>query len=278
MSLAAAMLTFGNWRARFIAPQPRAVHVSAELAFSLAKQQHHAAISSIIEKLETGLDVNAHLSKGVSVAYQPQADRAAALHRRRDLDQLISDWGMHHLHLSTDVGPDGFVARTGDLLFVAIKPDAAYLLDVLPHGNWAEVGLVEIAVRNWPNAGIVHRLQGVLGLAQPTTADDRHRLRRAGVVCLLEIDGMVFTPPGQTTAGTPMRVTIAANKCMNALRQLRQGLDENPDALDDLLQAKGIDAPRPGAWSPHVDDETGLFGMVEATTGTFVPVGQIPDW
>lgn len=234
MSLSSLMLTYGNWRARFISPQPRVVHISAELAASPAFHQHQAAISSIIEKLESGHDIAAHLSKGVSVAYQPLAERAAALHRRRDLDQLISDWGMHHLHLSTVVSGDGFVERTGDLLFVAIKPDDAYLLNVLPHGSWAEVGLVEIVVRNWPDAGIVHRLEGVLGLVQPTTPEERTRLRRGGVVCLLEIDGMVFTPPGQTTAGTPMRVTIAANNCMSALQQFRRTLSENADALDEI--------------------------------------------
>mgnify|MGYP000866576102 CR=1 FL=1 len=46
----------------------------------------------------------------------------------------------------------------------------------------------------------------------------------------------------------------------------------------EILLSEGIDAPRPGVWEPLLDEGSGLFGLVEATTGSFVPVGELPDW
>ena len=44
---------------------------------------------------------------------------------RPDLDLLLNNWGVHHLHISSIVEPDGFVKRDGPLLFVSFTFRAA---------------------------------------------------------------------------------------------------------------------------------------------------------
>ena len=46
------------------------------------------------------------------------------MHQKNDRDLLIADWGIHHLHFSTQIESDGFVIRTRDLLSAYFAPDA----------------------------------------------------------------------------------------------------------------------------------------------------------
>jgi hypothetical protein len=40
-----------------------------------------------------------------------------------------------------------------------------YLLQILPHGNWAELSLLETIVRNWPDGALINgALRGGLSL------------------------------------------------------------------------------------------------------------------
>ena len=89
---------------------------------------HHGVVNDIVRAIEAGEDLTPRLSRGVKTAYEPKPMRDKRLHRRRDLDLLIADWGVHHLHLGTTVCADGFVERGDDLLFAAFGDDTAYLL------------------------------------------------------------------------------------------------------------------------------------------------------
>lgn len=57
---------------------------------------------------------------------------------REDRDLMVADWGIHHLHLSSEIDSDGFVKRGGDLLFAAFGADDAYLIGIYQHlTDWA---------------------------------------------------------------------------------------------------------------------------------------------
>lgn len=86
----------------------------------------------------------------------PQAQRDKRLHRRSDLELLISDWGLHHLHLTTELEPDGFVERTDDLLFAAFTDKDAYLIGIYPHGSWVLREVIETLVQEWPDNSAVN--------------------------------------------------------------------------------------------------------------------------
>lgn len=61
----------------------------------------------------------------MTTAYEPNPPaRGKKMHQKNDRDLLIADWGIHHLHFSTQIESDGFVIRTRDLLSAYFAPDA----------------------------------------------------------------------------------------------------------------------------------------------------------
>jgi len=162
--------------------------------------------------------------------------------------------------------------RTGDLLFAAFTQDDAYLIDILPHDNWTNLDLLRVVVRNWPTAGIVHPIKG-LGLQTPITDDDRKNLRNAGIAGLVEIDGNLFVPAGQTTAGTPIRVTLHVNRVLSILNQLDSLFDSDPQWLEDVLRGASIDVTSQDHWEPDVRGD--VFGFIEQGRQIFYSIGQL---
>jgi hypothetical protein len=118
-------------------------------------------------------------------------------------------------------------------------------------------------VRNWPQAELLAKAEGVIGLSQDPTDEERWELMKAGVTVLVEIDGSVYAPIGQTTARTPMEVTERVNAFIWELHYIReQGVDER-------LRLRGADPAL--YWTPHVREEH--IGL-ESAQG-FVALGRL---
>src|SRR5262249_29342078 len=145
----------------------RMVHPSTEL-----RAKNPPEIKGLVERIENGGDLNPHLSTRVEKVYTATAARRSnRLAPRLDLDLLLSDCGIYHLHISTvDLG-EGFVERDERLLFVAFRRADAYLIDLLKHGAWTDQSLVDIAVQNWPDAKLFAAHQS-LTLQQSVSEED----------------------------------------------------------------------------------------------------------
>jgi hypothetical protein len=135
------------------------------------------------------------------------------------------------------------------LLFAFFTDNDAYLINIYKHGDWALKAIAEICVSNWPHAGIFRLLPGLAGVSQQYKEEDRLPLRNAGVAQLLEIDGKVYRPRMQTTAGTPLEVTLRANDVHWKLEDLREQADLVA-ALNHSARGQGS-----GAWRPFVADD-----------------------
>lgn len=159
---------------------------------------------------------------------------------------MLAERGLHHLHLGADEG-SRFVARTTELLFVAFRDDDAYLVGALPHGAWARREVLERMVRNWPDAELLMQARGVIGLEQDYSDADRLKLMLGGVSTAIEIDGSVYMGLGQTTAGTPMQVTMRVNALMWELTYLRE------HGVAARVQNRGANPSL--YWTPAVRDE-----------------------
>ena len=163
------------------------------------------------------------------------------------------DWGLHHLHLTTEMESDGFVKRTGDLLFAAFTDDDAYLIGIYPHGSWALKDLIEIVVRDWPGNSVVMPSMSGVRLTRPVSEEEHLELRKGGVATFVEVDGTVVMPAlGMTTAGTPVRVTLRINKMARALRDLRENLNARLAELDKRYPPSGAAT----TWEPWIEDNT----------------------
>lgn len=261
MALPDLLTVFGNWRYRYPPPRARQVHISRELEHRISAGGKQPILETLIAKIEAGVDLKPHLSRNVEVAYQ--ADDTKPRHCRKDLDLLLAEWGVHHLHLSETIRSNDFVQRTDALLFAAFNADWAYLIDIYPHGSWAKRAVVETIVRNWPEAGLFQCSNYAIGLSQHYGEGDGEELRNGGVNQALEIDGKVYSPPGQTLAGTPLTVST---QVMSLVWHLEQWRSDTAARLTQFSGGEIVD------WLPAIRD--GQCGF--AAKDRFAPVGALP--
>jgi hypothetical protein len=183
---------YGNWRGRHPFPRPRKVHPSKEMVRSVEAQTFATEIAALVSKMEAGVDLKPHLSRAVDTAFLSGQERAALPphQRERDLDRMLADWGVHHLHLSGVVEPDGFVQRGDHLLFAIFTREDAYLLGIFTHRDWVLDDIPPIVIRNWPGVGPFHKLRYVTGATYQPTEQEQRRNRRLGVSSgFIEVDG-----------------------------------------------------------------------------------------
>jgi len=268
LGLGQLLIEYRVWRGQFIPPQRRAVFESKELRESDKRRENQAVIERLAVKLEAGESINAFLSSSVQRIPRPRKGQVVPR------DQLLAEWGIHHLHLSNQVDGDGFVKRSEDVLFAIFKDDAAYLIGIYGHpktDNWARQEIFATLVRNWPDRGLVAELKSVIGLSQQYDDDDRAKLRKAGLSGPVEVDGKVYSPLaslGQTTAGTPIKATMGMQRLMWALREWER---------DFSGKLRSVGANPYSYWLPKI--ETPVPGFEEhagfSHAGDFVGVGRI---
>ena len=93
---------------RLLTPEPRTVHKASNFS---CPSQFRSAVAAIERIIENGENILPHLSKRIlNLTYN---------------DALLNDWGIQHLHLGSTIEFDGFVARTGPLLYCKFEPDNA---------------------------------------------------------------------------------------------------------------------------------------------------------
>ncbi|GAB3535291.1 hypothetical protein GCM10027403_12570 [Arthrobacter tecti] len=269
MGMADLLIVYLNWRGRFVEAVPRRVHVAPELVASAGYANHKGVVDELASRIVAGNDLTPQLSRGVAVVRTPKEVRNRRA-TRRDLDRLLAEWDVHHLHLSLELESGGFARRTGHLLFAVFQPVDAYLIGVFPHGAWTKRALAETCVRNWPSAGIFQPAQGLAKLAHQVDEADQSALRAAGITTLLEIDGRIWMPQGQTIAGTPLRAAQHAGVLMRALNELNELVSDASDRLVEVIHKEGGDL---AGRSPQVTAEVkdGWFGIRETQTRVFIP-------
>lgn len=173
-------IKYFNVRLREIEAKPRTVHKAHNLT---ANPKWDKALAEIERKAACGQSLMPHLSKRLlDVNYN---------------DPMLNDWGLHHLHLSTKIGPNGFTDRTGPLLFARVLPDAFYMVAVHEHGAWTNRQLLEEVLKNWPQLLAPYELKGVVGLGHNVTEKEHAQLRKYNIeTCLQLSDNKAYTSMG----------------------------------------------------------------------------------
>jgi hypothetical protein len=158
-------------------------------------------------------------------------------------DMLLNDWGLHHLHLGTTLESDGFMTRTGPVLFVRFTDTIAYLVAILPHGAWTRQELVLILHRNWPEAISRFHLKGLAGVEPQVSDDEVRQLRKAGVLVFLEIEpGVVYAPigGGYSTLRTSINVVTDYDRIVSSLRRYEDKVRELAPRFEAAARQRGL--------------------------------------
>lgn len=217
-----------NLKRRLVSQKPRKVLLSKEFT---CPEYLKEGLNLLKEKIEKGENIQHHLSKGIlDLNYH---------------DDLLNDWGIHHLHLGTQFGQDKrFIKRTGPVLFARFDNDYAYFINVMKHGNWANQGLVKIIHRNWPDSIKQFRMDGVTGISPKPNNEEYKLLRKAHVTTFVEVEqGVVYFPIGMgyMSSGHSTDVIRTCDFYMNRLRVYEEHVKKNIAYLAKEIRAKGID-------------------------------------
>jgi hypothetical protein len=245
MSPADLLVLWLNWHSRFIPLRPREVSISWEFAANALRWDptYRPALDHILDALKTGGDVNPHLSEDVLIGYEGSVRRAKR--KRPDLDLLLNDWNVHHLHLSLAPYRKGLFERTGPLLFVMVGREQASILDIFPHGSFSRDRIAHIMIDNWPKANFVH-LKGDV-LSGPIVSEaERDARRKAGIHSgLVDHRGKWYfiALGGLTSASTNIQHSRLANVVMRGLRQLEEHAPEYLDWVTETLRLNNVPVP-----------------------------------
>lgn len=160
--------TYFTVRKRLIPMRPREVKIAQGLQ---CPQNLEVGYNNFINKVISGSDLNPNLSR---------------INKKLDKnDMLFYDWDIYHFHLGQNIEDDGYVERTGDVLFAIVENDKFYAIAIMPHDNWANKDLLEIILANWPNLLNTYRIEAKMA-SNPTSVDIA-ALRKANVVTAVEL-------------------------------------------------------------------------------------------
>lgn len=239
------LITYCNWRLRSVPVRPRAVVQSPDLLRNPLSTgpQYGPGLQTLIDAITAGADLTPYLSERIQIGFE--TPKAGKYHKRKDLDLLLFDWHVHHLHLSTAVKLNGFMERTTMLLFVAFMGDAALLINIYDHDSWTREEIATILIDNWPDSDFVHEFKGAIGLERQHSDDDRAVLRNNGIVSLIEWRGKVYMMGygGISSAGTSNWATRHADWILRSLRAFDNHITAYPDYIAETLKLNNLPVP-----------------------------------
>lgn len=168
-----------NFMIRKIPSIPRAILKADTFIYP---NQNRDVLLSIEAKIEFGEDLTCYLSDKID--------------KLRFDDDLLNDWGIHHLHLGSNFEHNPkFIKRTSELLFVRFSDAKAYFIGVYDHKSWTKQELIEIIHRNWPESIEKFRIKGINGISRIPTEQDIYALRKGHVNYVIKIEPDNFYIP-----------------------------------------------------------------------------------
>ncbi len=215
---------------------------------------HEAGLANLEQKICDGDDLTPHLSRGLK---NTDGD-----------DDLLSDWGVYHLHMGIVTESDGFMARTGPVLFAIPTDNRMHFIQVYAHGNWSNRDVLEIVHRNWPEILAPFSPKGVVDISMNPDSEDIAKLRKTHINTSLKMsDGTIYFSPGwgMMTDGTSARVVFAAQKGMKEVARWDKLISSQPSTVLSALKDAGHD----GEASVH-------FSLSIEPTGVFAVAGNWP--
>ena len=231
-------------RIRRIEPIPRQVYLSKEIHGSLgdlARNNDPQRRQKALEARSTVFYLRHLFVSGGSV--MPHlTDR---VNHTEKSDWLLWDYAIHHLHLSRNIRENGFVERSGWLLFAIVADQDVFFVDVRPHRQtdglqWVRQDLLDIVHSNWPELTESRSLRGVIGTT--VTDIEKLELRRKNANLAHAVEGQAIAPLGlgTTADGHSALCRFLAYTLLRELKQHQICLYSLTDELRAVFIEKGM--------------------------------------
>jgi hypothetical protein len=141
-----------------------------------------------------------------------------------ELDGLLNEWGVHHLHLGTKpyFKDNRYIDRSLPLLFALITNDDFYAINIYAHGGWESMSVIESLHRNWPQIINRYRIKGIQG--EPLTKEERRGLRDKNILAATTLsDGTVYMAigGGVASSGVSVEAVRRADRAWDEMERLQ---------------------------------------------------------
>ncbi|HDM8218922.1 hypothetical protein HPK20_10675 [Vibrio fluvialis] len=169
-------------------------------------------------------------------------------------DDMLSHWGIQHLHLSLECQSDGFVKRTGELLFVHFDCAYAHIIGIFNHRSWCDLDLIEVMHENWADRMSAFRMDS--GMQKLTEAEYKTLRNKHANANIIVNDGTEYMNPGcgVTANGSPINAVINSQKVIAMLNHQFETIKANmPQILESAQCSEELNSATIGL---EVDNET----------------------
>jgi hypothetical protein len=206
-------ISYITYLRRNIKSQPRTILKSSTFICPAELQD---GLNNLEEIISNGGDLKAFLSKQINrLGYH---------------DKMLYDWDIHHFHLGTNIENDGFVSRTGPILFARIVEGIVYFIKIGNHGEWTNQELMSIIEENWP-ASIESFKVDAESLTEDLSDNDIKMLRKHNINSLISLGtSKIYIGPGQgiSAAGGSIASTRAYLDTKRGFKELEKRIKSNP--------------------------------------------------
>ncbi len=237
-------LLYYNLTNRIVEPRKRNVHKTSNF---YCPSRFRNALRILEEKIENGEDINPYLSKGIRWVVDPH------LRGVRHRDVLLDSWGIKHIHLGTRIERDGFVERTGPILFVKFDDKNACFLLFKRHGGkgrrrhdpWNDQFLIDILHENWSDS--ISNYEAKVD-ATKATDDEIKQWKKGNInVPATSKDGTLYFPPGGgvATSGDNIQSVRICYHIFEVIDADEEWLRENITEFIEILKRNSKDIKQP---------------------------------
>lgn len=205
---------YQRYKCRIIEKRARAVFEATGLVVPWA---YRTAYEEIVDSIKAGKCLKKYQSRKLKNLHYD--------------DDMLSHWGIQHLHLSQNVEQDGFVTRTGALLFIHFSDSEAHVLGLFAHGAWCDLDLIQLIHNNWPEQLAVYRSSSN---AVPLTEEQHKTLRKKHANANVTVsDGTEYMGPGMgvTSNGAPLYAVLNSDKVIFMFNRAFDLIKENIEQI-----------------------------------------------
>lgn len=227
------LLNYLNVINRMIYNVRRMVFISDEINKKVHNKEipteYIEALELFYSKFRNGDDITPYLSRRIYKSKLSKYKKSYQGKESRDL--LLYDWGIHHLHLTPeDVDANEKTStRSEYLLFIKVKQNAVYFVDVLKHDTkeFANKNLIRIIDRNWPQL-LKDKVLSDVKIKSEFTEEEIIRQRQSGKLVLYNIDGKTYGLIGGGITSNSVSITYVriADNIFNTLNGFEEYIDK----------------------------------------------------
>lgn len=246
-SLASLLIHYNNWAMRYVLPRPRTVSTESTATSDPRWPTLANEISAFLDKVRNGEDLTPHLSlEPHTRGYTPaSAQKGPGVDRWADKDFLLNVMGYHHFHLGRPVQPNGFVARTDDLLFARVSRDHFTVVAIFDHSVFEKT--------ESPTKAMTTERERLWAIF------DEHSSRRI-------TPGSVYIPSVITTSGHSLHAVRMADDYARVVREIDPKLDDI-NFVKGLYDPAGVPCPKKSKLKWHLNYLD--LGLLDTTSSAF---------